>query len=113
MPGEYVNVDPPFSPALGDTGAVLSLLANAPGEVPHHRCTAVLIEPQRALTAAHCVTPPPKEVAKDKKDKAATKCPVKDGVAPYTWGLDPGVAGPVESLPTRATARPRTSRQPN
>lgn len=52
-----------FSPALGNTDAVLSLQhPSSNSAAVHHRCTATLIKPDEAVTAAHCVTPPPPEV---------------------------------------------------
>lgn len=48
------------TPPRSDIDAVLSIQQPASGGLVSHSCTAVLIEPDRALTAAHCVTPAPK-----------------------------------------------------
>lgn len=49
------------TPPLSGTDAVLSIQQPASGGLASHSCTAILIEPDKALTAAHCVTSAPKK----------------------------------------------------
>lgn len=88
-PPAGVVVDPAFSPALGDTSTVLSLQKGTPTDPPSHICTAVLVAPKKAVTAAHCVLPLPESVEKRQAAVVPKSCPIKDGTAPPTWGTTP------------------------
>lgn len=49
------------TPPASGTDAILSIQQSAGGGLASHSCTATVITPDRALTAAHCVTPVPNQ----------------------------------------------------
>lgn len=81
---------PHVSPAYGDNDAVLSV-QQLVADRPRHTCTATLVKPEWAITAAHCVTPMPSEFRGNKSDRCASIDLSKRPSEPTVTGSEPYV----------------------